>query len=157
MTIRVGVAALLLVFAQAPPGQNGILIRNAELVDGTGGPGRRADVRVAGDTISVVADRLTPRPGERVIDAGGHVLSPGFIDMHSHADRGLDETPDASTQVRQGITTAVVGQDGSSDFPIADFYSNIARLHPAINYASSVGHGTVRTKVMGDDFKRAAT
>jgi N-acyl-D-amino-acid deacylase len=157
MTIRVGVAALLLVFAQGPPGQNGILIRNAELVDGTGAPGRRADVRVAGDTISVVADRLTPRPGERVIDAGGQVLSPGFIDTHSHADRGLDDTPDASTQVRQGITTAVVGQDGSSDFPIADFYSHIARLHPAINYASSVGHGTVRTKVMGDDFKRAAT
>jgi N-acyl-D-amino-acid deacylase len=147
---------LLLAFAQAPGSPN-LLIRNAELVDGTGTPARRADVRVAGDTIAAIADRLEPTAGERVVDAGGQVLAPGFIDMHSHADRGLDDMPDAATQVRQGITTAVVGQDGSSEFPIAAFYDHIAQLHPAINYATSVGHGTVRTAVMGDDFKRAAT
>jgi N-acyl-D-amino-acid deacylase len=77
--------------------------------------------------------------------------------MHSHADRGLDEMPDASTQVRQGITTAVVGQDGGSELPIADFFERLARAHPAINYATAVGHGTVRKAVMGGDYKRAAT
>lgn len=157
MTLFGILLALLLVFAQTPATTGGLLVRNAQLIDGTGAPARRADVRVAGDTIVAVAARLDPRPGERVIDASGRVLAPGFIDMHSHADRGLDDMPDASTQVRQGITTAVVGQDGSSDLPIAHFYAHLAQLRPAINYATSVGHGTVRTRVMGDDFKRAAT
>ena len=77
--------------------------------------------------------------------------------MHSHADRGLDDAPDAASQVMQGITTAVIGQDGGSELPIADFYEQMARLHPAINYATAVGHGTVRKVVMGGDYKRAAT
>ncbi|PYR19433.1 MAG: hypothetical protein DMF98_24635, partial [Acidobacteria bacterium] len=85
------------------------------------------------------------------------VVAPGFIDMHSHADRGLDDAPDAASQVMQGITTAVIGQDGGSELPIADFYEQMARLHPAINYATAVGHGTVRKVVMGGDYKRAAT
>ena len=157
MTIRGAFLSLLLFFAQLSGPAGGILIRNVQLIDGSGSAARRADVRIAGDTISAVADRLQPSAGERVIDAAGQVLAPGFIDMHSHADRGLDDMPDASSQVRQGITTAVVGQDGSSDLRIADFYARIDRLHPAINYATSVGHGTVRTKVLGDDFKRAAT
>jgi N-acyl-D-amino-acid deacylase len=157
MTIRVTLLGVLLVFAQTAPRPDDLLITNAQLIDGTGSAPRRADVRVSGDTITAVADRLAPRAGERVIAAGGKVLAPGFIDMHSHADRGLDDMPDASTQLLQGITTAVVGQDGGSQLPIADFYAHIAALHPAINYATAVGHGTVRTRVMGDDFKRAAT
>ena len=157
MTIRVTFLGLLLVFAQGNPRPPGILIQHAQLIDGTGGPARRADVRVAGDAIVAVADSLSPQSGERVIDAAGKVVAPGFIDMHSHADRGLDEMPDASTQVLQGITTAVVGQDGGSELPIADFFERLARLRPAINYATAVGHGTVRKAVMGGDYKRAAT
>ncbi|PYQ79391.1 MAG: aminoacylase [Acidobacteria bacterium] len=157
MTIRVTFLGLLLVFAQGNPRPPGILIQHAQLIDGTGAPARRADVRVAGDAIVAVADSLSPQSGERVIDAAGKVLAPGFIDMHSHADRGLDEMPDASTQVLQGITTAVVGQDGGSELPIADFFERLARLRPAINYATAVGHGTVRKAVMGGDYKRAAT
>ena len=157
MTIRVTFLGLLLVFAQGNPRPPGILIQHAQLIDGTGIPARRADVRVAGDAIVAVADSLSPQSGERVIDAAGKVVAPGFIDMHSHADRGLDEMPDASTQVLQGITTAVVGQDGGSELPIADFFERLARLRPAINYATAVGHGTVRKAVMGGDYKRAAT
>lgn len=157
MTIRVTFLGLLLVFAQGNPRPPGILIQHAQLIDGTGAPARRADVRVTGDAIVAVADSLSPQSGERVIDAAGKVVAPGFIDMHSHADRGLDEMPDASTQVLQGITTAVVGQDGGSELPIADFFERLARLRPAINYATAVGHGTVRKAVMGGDYKRAAT
>jgi N-acyl-D-amino-acid deacylase len=134
-----------------------LLIRNGTLVDGSGSPPRRADVRAAGGTISEVGADLTGRPGERVIDAAGKIVAPGFIDMHSHADRGIDESPDAASQVMQGITTAVVGQDGGSELPVADFYELISRLHPAINYATAIGHGTVRKAVMGGDYKRAAT
>ena len=158
MTIRVICLSLFVVFAQAGrQPASGLLIKNTQLIDGTGAAARRADVRVAGDTIVAVGENLMAQPGERVIDAGGKVLAPGFIDMHSHADRGIDETPDVATQVMQGITTAVVGQDGGSELPIVDFYDRLARVKPAIDYATAVGHGTVRKLVMGGDYKRAAT
>ena len=144
----------LAVTAQQP---RALLIRNGRLVDGTGSPARRADVRVAGDVIVEVGPSLTAKGDERVIDAGGRVVAPGFIDMHSHADGGIDESPDAASQLRQGITTALVGQDGGGDLPVADLADRIARVKPAINLATSVGHGTVRRLVLGDDFKRAAT
>jgi N-acyl-D-amino-acid deacylase len=140
--------------AQAP---TGLLIHNGVVMDGTGAPARKADVRVAGDTIVEVAASLAPRPGERTIDAGGQVVAPGFIDTHSHADRGLEDAPDTASQVRQGITTTIVGQDGGGDLPVSEFLDNIDRLKPSINYATAVGHGTVRSLVMGSDFKRAAT
>jgi N-acyl-D-amino-acid deacylase len=158
MTLRITFVALITFLAQTIAGQQpGLLVRNAQVIDGTGGPPRRADVRVAGDAISEIESSLTAHAGERVIDAEGKVLAPGFIDMHSHADRGLDETPDAESQVRQGITTAVVGQDGSSELPVADFYERMEHLHPSINFATSIGHGTVRRVVLGADFKRQAT
>jgi len=136
---------------------SGLLIRNGSVIDGTGGPERSVDLRVSGDVITEVAPSLSPRAGERVIDASGLVVAPGFIDTHSHADRGIETMPDAGSQVRQGITTAVVGQDGGSELPISNFLEGIDRLKPAINFAAAVGHGTVRQVVMGADFKRAAT
>jgi N-acyl-D-amino-acid deacylase len=141
--------------AQTPP--PGLLIRNGIVVDGTGGPERRADVRISGDRIVEVAATLEPRGGERVIDAAGKVVAPGFIDTHSHADRGIQSAPDAASQVRQGITTAIVGQDGGGDLPVSDFLDEVERVKPSINYATTVGHGTVRGIVMGADFKRPAT
>ena len=140
---------------QAPA--SGLLIRGGLVIDGSGAPGRQADVRIAGDRIVDVAPALQPNAGERVIDAAGKVVAPGFIDTHSHADRGLEDMPDAATQVRQGITTAIVGQDGGGDLPVSDFLERIARLKPSINYATTVGHGTVRGIVMGAEFKRAAS
>jgi N-acyl-D-amino-acid deacylase len=139
--------------AQSPAG---ILISNGLVVDGTGAPGRVADVRIRGDVIVEVAPGLRAA-GEQVIEAGGLVVAPGFIDMHSHADGGLAEAPEAASQVRQGITTALVGQDGGSALPVAELVEQMARVPAAINVATSVGHGTVRRVVMGADFKRAAT
>jgi N-acyl-D-amino-acid deacylase len=141
--------------AQSPT--PGLLIRNGLVIDGTGAAARKADVRVSGDTIVEVGESLTPRAGERAIDAGGHAVAPGFIDVHSHADRGVEDAPDAASQVQQGITTAIVGQDGGGELPVSAFLDGIDRLKPSINYATTVGHGTVRGLVMGGDFKRAAT
>lgn len=159
MTIRPLAAAILLaatsVAAAQTPGS--ILIKGGTVVDGTGGAPRRADVRITGDRITAVAPSLTPANGERVIDATGLIVSPGFIDLHSHADRGIDRMPLAESQVRQGITTSIVGQDGGSSLPVSDFLDDIDRLHPAINFATMIGHGTVRSAVMGGDYRRAAT
>ncbi|MGH9349384.1 MAG: N-acyl-D-amino-acid deacylase family protein [Vicinamibacterales bacterium] len=142
---------------RGPQSATGLLVRNGTVIDGTGGPGRTVDVRIAGDAIVELGPSLAPRAGERVIDAAGRVVAPGFIDTHSHADRGLEDTPDAGSQVRQGITTAVVGQDGGGELPVSAFLDGVDRLGPAINYATAAGHGTVRGLVMGADFKRAAT
>jgi N-acyl-D-aspartate/D-glutamate deacylase len=143
--------------AVPPATRAGLLVRGGLVVDGSGGPARRADVRVEGDVIVAVGPDLPLEPSERVLDASGLAVAPGFIDSHSHADRGLQAAPDAESQVRQGITTAIVGQDGASDLPIDEFYETIARVRPAINYATTVGHGTVRRLALGADFRRAAT
>jgi N-acyl-D-amino-acid deacylase len=155
----VSLSCLVVIVAALPRGQapSGLLVRNGRLVDGTGSAARPADVRVAGDTIVEVAARLEPKAGERVIDAAGRVVAPGFIDMHSHASEGIGEHPEAASQVRQGITTALVAQDGSGDLPVSAFLEQVDRVRPAINFAASVGHGTVRHVVMGADFRRAAT
>ena len=139
---------------QTPPST--FLIENAVIVDGAGTPGRRGAVRVAGERIAEVGD-LTARRGERSIDAGGLVLAPGFIDTHSHHDRGLLEGREATAAVSQGITTIVVGQDGGSRSPLADFFARLEAAPPAVNVASYAGHGTIREQVMGADYRRAAT
>jgi N-acyl-D-amino-acid deacylase len=140
---------------QSPAGT--LLVRNGLVIDGTGSPSRQVDVRVSGDTIVEIAPNLTTGPGERLLDASGRVVAPGFVDVHSHAEDGLVDHPDALSQVQQGITTALVGQDGGGELPVSDFLERMAAARPAINIATSVGHGTVRSLVLGADFKRAAT
>jgi N-acyl-D-amino-acid deacylase len=132
------------------------LIRNVRVLDGTGAAARAADVRILGDRIDAVG-RLTPLPADRLVDGRGLTLAPGFIDTHSHHSRGLFEQPDALAAVSQGITTIVVGQDGSSTLPLAGFLSRLEREPAAVNVASYVGHGTIRREVLGADFKRRAT
>ena len=133
-----------------------MLIRGAMLIDGTGAPGRPAAVRISGDRITEVGE-LVPRRDEAVINAAGLTLAPGFIDTHSHHDRGLLERPEALGAVSQGITTIVIGQDGGSAVPLVDYFKSLQSKPAAVNVASYVGHGTIRRRVMGDDFRRKAT
>lgn len=157
MSIVKAWAAALFVSAALPGAAfASTLIVNASLVDGTGAPAKPGAVRVDGDRI-VAVGALKPRKGETVVDAHGQVLAPGFIDTHSHHDRELDVHPEDATAVSQGITTIVVGQDGSSEFPLKDYFAKLAAHPVAINLASYSGHNTVRDKVMGKDFKREAT
>jgi len=132
------------------------LIVNASVLDGTGAPPKNVAVRIDAGRIVEVGD-LKPRPGETVIDAKGLSLAPGFIDTHSHADEELFEHPDALADVSQGITTIVVGQDGGSPFPLKKFFSRLERKPAAVNVASYSGHGTLRDRVMREDFRRKAT
>ena len=134
----------------------GVLIVNARVIDGTGAPARVTSVRVSGDRIADIGD-LHQRQGETVVVGTGLVLAPGFIDDHSHADGALFEHRDALADVSQGITTVIVGQDGGSEYPLADFFAHVQREPSALNVASYVGHGTVRELVLGKDYKRVAT
>jgi N-acyl-D-amino-acid deacylase len=146
-------AAALSCGAEPEPGT---LIVNAVVVDGTGSPARGAAVRIVGDRIAEVGE-LSPVRGDHVVDAGGLVLAPGFIDTHSHHAGSLGDEPDAPAVVSQGITTIVAGQDGSSDSPLEAFFERLTKNAPSVNVASFAGHGTIRASVMAEDFKRAAT
>jgi N-acyl-D-amino-acid deacylase len=131
-------------------------IVGAQVADGTGGALQRVDVRIERDTIREIGS-ITPHADDRVIDGTGFVLAPGFIDAHNHSTEGLDSDPDARTQVSQGITTALLGQDGSSPLPVGAYLERRRSSPAAINVALLVGHGTVRRRVMGEDFRREAT
>jgi len=138
------------------PEYAGTVIINARIIDGSAGPARQVSVRFAGDRITTVGD-FEPGDDDALVDADGLVLAPGFIDVHSHHDDELFEMPEALAAVTQGITTIVVGQDGSQAYPLADFFSRLEASPAAINVASYAGHGTLRSEVMGDDYQRAAT
>ena len=150
-------AALLCAFAlAAPAGAQSTLITGARVIDGSGRPGIIADVRIIGDRIADIGI-LNQRQGETIIRASGLVLAPGFIDTHSHADDAIFAHPDALADVSQGVTTVVVGQDGGSPWPLADFFARLQKTPPAVNVAAYAGHGTIRDRVMGADYKRVAT
>ena len=96
-----------------------LLIRHGLIVDGSGAAGYPGDVGVQGDRI-VAIGRLGAAEAKTTIDASGLVVTPGFVDMHSHADFTLPANPTADSLVHQGITTVVTGQCGSSPAPLAD-------------------------------------
>ena len=152
-----------------------LIIRKGLVIDGTGNPGFPGDVAVAGDRIEVVGD-LTEKKGRVEIDASNQVVCPGFIDLHSHSDIVLLAEPQAEPKILQGITTAVMGQDGYSMAPmrrelVPEYRQLLSGLagSPRIdwdwetmaqylsrfdgaastNVVSMVGHGTVRMNVLG--------
>jgi N-acyl-D-amino-acid deacylase len=105
-----------------------ILIQGGTVIDGTGAIGRRADVAVGRGRIIDIG-RWEAMEAREVIDASGCVVTPGFVDVHSHADWSLPAIPTADSMVQQGITTTVVGQCGVSVAPIADHSKDWARGH----------------------------
>lgn len=129
-----------------------VLIRGARVVDGTGAPWFRADVAITGERIAAVG-RLGGAQAKRVVEARGLVLAPGFIDIHSHALAGLRRHPDAENLVRQGVTTVLEGQDGSSPLPLRAALEEMDRLRPAVNIGFFAGHGTIRRQVMGAEMR----
>ena len=161
--MRVVKLLVALLFAASPlSGQSfDLLIRGGELLDGTGNPAIRADVGVIDGVIVAVGD-LSGATGTRTIEAAGLHVAPGFIDMHSHADRALHsggpELRRASNLVAQGITTVVVGPDGRNPaWPLGDEIAGYREGGTALNVVPMVGHGTVRGVAMGEDYARAAT
>jgi dihydroorotase/N-acyl-D-amino-acid deacylase len=131
-----------------------LLIRNARIVDGTGAAWSRGDVAVRGDTIVAVAHRIDGTAA-RTIDARDQVLAPGFIDLHTHARRGIFDVPSADNYIRQGVTTIFEGPDGSSPYPLRDFFARLEKTKTSPNVASFVGQGTVREQVLGRADRKA--
>jgi len=139
----------------SPNGEPTVIV-NARVADGTGKPLRKASVRIVGDHIVRIGN-FKPEKNDRILDAKGLVLAPGFIDIHNHSTDGLQTDPLAETQIAQGITSLVVGADGDSPWPILPWLDALRKNPAAVNVAAMVGHATIREQVMGQDFKRVAT
>src|SRR3989475_506379 len=141
-------AALVLRAPAADAQAYDLVLRNARIVDGTGSPWYRADLAVRGDTIARIAPAITD-PAARVIDLGGLAVAPGFIDLHTHAARGIFQVPTADNYVRQGVTTILEGPDGGSPVPLKPFLDKLEALPKSLNIASFLGQGSVREAVIG--------
>lgn len=150
----IGVPSLLLRRAD-----HDIVIRGGLVYDGTGAPGAIRDVGITNGRIAAIARRIADR-GKVEIDARNLVVSPGFIDIHSHGESSLSSDPRAESVIRQGVTTIVGGQDGSSsgvDGPdsFSRWLTSINALKPAVNVACMVGLGSIRGRVVGADDRPA--
>jgi N-acyl-D-amino-acid deacylase len=152
-----------------------LLIAGGTVYDGSGGPPVRADIGIVDGAIRLIGKIPKSRARAGIV-ADGLAVSPGFIDVHDHTDIGLLVDPRAESAVRQGVTTLVSGQCGGSPFPVPEkgleemradlakeygleldwrdargFLGRIERAGTALNYATFVGHGSVRAAAMGYD------
>src|SRR5262249_18934062 len=125
-----------------------VLIRNARVVDGTGNPWFRADVAVKAGKIAAIGN-LEKATAATVIDAQGRVLSPGFIDVHTHVEGGVEKVPRGDNYLLDGVTTVVTGNCGGSELPLGAWFSKLEKGGLGLNVASLIGHNSVRREVMG--------
>lgn len=149
-----------------------LLLRGATILDGTGAPPYAADLAITGDRIAAIG-AVAPEQARRVIDVTGLHVAPGFIDIHTHSDGSILRYPTADSRVRQGVTTEVTGNCGSSAAPIAprdlereraewredgielawtdvaSYLDTLDRAGLSINHALLVGQGTLRRNAIG--------
>ena len=157
-----------------------LLVKDGLIFDGQGRPPFRADIAISGDSIADIGNIGNSR-GKTIINARGLAVSPGFIDVHDHSDLSLIVNPKAESVIHQGITTLVSGNCGSSPFPIPEevfeqeregakkiydldlnwkdlpgFFSRVEEKGIAPNYATLVGHGSIRGAAMGFNDRQPA-
>ncbi|MBX3730590.1 MAG: D-aminoacylase [Candidatus Sumerlaeia bacterium] len=126
-----------------------VLIRNGRIVDGTGNPWFYGDVGIRDGRIAAVGD-LAGVEAARVIDAQRHIVAPGFIDVHTHADDGLYDEPHAENFIRNGVTSIVTGNCGGSVRDVARYFARLEKDGVALNVATLYGHNTILRALKGD-------
>jgi len=154
-----------------------LLLRGGTVIDGTGAPRFAADVRIEGERIVEVGADLA-QGGADVLDAGGRIVAPGFIDVHTHDDQIVLSEPHMLPKISQGVTTVIVGNCGISLAPLvhanvppplnllggpdkyvyptmAAYVAAVDAARPAVNVVALVGHSTLRVATMDDPYRPA--
>lgn len=137
-----------------------ILIQNGMVYNGITTEPTNASIGILEDQIVYIGDEKDIEIiADKTIDATGLIVSPGFIDPHTHADRDLKEAKTAANLpfLFQGITTVVVGNDGDSFYPLSKYKKIYTNQGVGTNIIPLVGHGTIREQVMGKSDKKAST
>jgi len=125
-----------------------LLVRGARVLDGTNRPPVLSDVGIRDGRIEAIGE-LSAARSRRVIEAKGLIVAPGFIDVHTHADKAALAHPEAANFLKMGVTTIVTGNCGGSVLDLRKHFAAVEKNGISVNYASLIGHGTVRRKVMG--------
>lgn len=132
-----------------------LLIRHARIIDGSGNPWYRGDVGIKKGEIKAIGD-LSKRSATRTIDAAERVVTPGFIDVHTHIEGSVDKIPRGDNYLMDGVTTVITGNCGSSKVDLHAWFQQLDRAPLGLNVGSLIGHNAVRSEVMGTA-NRAAT
>ncbi len=131
-----------------------LIIRGGSVHDGKGIVTRQ-DIGITGARITALGD-LNLAKGKQDLDASQLIIAPGFIDVHAHADRSARRRPRAENYLAMGVTSIVTGNCGRSELDLETHFRALEKNGISINYASLIGHGSVRSKVMGNA-RRAPT
>jgi N-acyl-D-amino-acid deacylase len=170
ITLMLVLAVSTTVFAQRPRPETAsfdIIIKGGMVYDGSGGPPRRADVGIKGDRIAAVGN-LSRASSPTIIDATGHAVAPGFINMLSHSESSLIGDPRSLSELKQGVTTQIFGEfsmgplndqmkqrmsqtrgDSIEWTTLAEYLSYLEKRGIPQNVASFIGAGTIREHVIG--------
>jgi N-acyl-D-amino-acid deacylase len=140
--------ALLFLVSPVMAADYDVLIRNARIIDGSGNPWQRADLAVKDGHIAAIG-HLPDSTAARIIDARERILTPGFIDVHTHIEGGVEKNPRGDNFLLDGVTTVITGNCGGSELNLSAWFDKISKPGLGLNVASLVGHNTVRREVMG--------
>lgn len=146
-TLLLAVIALVSIASGQTPAPFDLILAGGTVIDGSGAAARTADVGIRDGRIAAIGNLSRAEARERV-DVAGLTVAPGFVDVHTHAD-DVAERPEAANFVRMGVTTIVAGNCGSSAVDVAKALDDIRSTRVAVNFATLVGHNSVRAAVMG--------
>jgi len=124
-----------------------LVIKDGLILDGTGNPWFKDDVGIKGKRIITIGS-IDKSRAKKVINAEGLIVSPGFIDVHTHCDRGIRRIPTVDNYVLQGVTTVIGGNCGGHPFPLSELFQDIEKNGISLNFGCLIGHNTIRQEVM---------
>jgi len=149
MSLLAAVLAVVFIICCAPSEKSyDLVITNGMIVDGSGNPWFKGDIGVKDKKI-VEIGTIVSGQARKSIDAHGLVIAPGFIDVHTHCDRGIRKIPTVDNYVLQGVTSVIGGNCGGHPFPLSELFQDIEKNGISLNFGCLIGHNTIRREVMG--------
>jgi N-acyl-D-aspartate/D-glutamate deacylase len=151
-------AIVLTLLASLPLIAEDLVLINGSVIDGTGKPRALANVRIRDGKVREIGP-FKPASNETTIDVKGMIVAPGFIDFQTLSPSAVEKDPAAAAGalISQGVTTAILGFDGTGPYSVEDFMLPFDEKQPPINIGMLVGHARIRNQILGPDYKRAAT